>query len=165
MPTADRLAVAPSAADHPAVDRPAVDQLAIDRLAVDLLARTGYGRAATSMRALPFLALARHIVVDGRVLLRMPRNCGYHRACVGSVVAYGADNLGSAGPGESLWSVQVVGECTAHDPTPAEIARFGPAPGRVDGEPYEPVYLSIDPQFGTVHSIDDGLESHFEHIP
>lgn len=160
MPTADRLAF-----DHLVVDRSAVDRLAADRLAVGLLARADHGRAVTSMRALPFIALARHIVVDGRVLLRMPRSCGYHRACVGGVVAYGADNLSSAGPGEGLWSAQVVGECTAHDPTPAEIARFGPAPRRVDGEPYEPVYLSLDPRFGTVHSTDDGLESHFEHIP
>ena len=30
---------------------------------------------------------------------------GYHQACAGSVVAYGADNLGSARPGEGLWSV------------------------------------------------------------
>ncbi|WLW53643.1 pyridoxamine 5'-phosphate oxidase family protein [Streptomyces sp. YU58] len=144
---------------------PTADRLAVDRLAVDLLARTGHGRVATSMRALPFLTFARHIVVDGRVLLRMPGSWGHHRACVGGVVAYGTDNLSVAGPGESLWSAQIVGECTAYDPTPAEIARFGPAPRRVDGEPYEPVYLSIDPQFGTVHSIDDGLESHFEHIP
>ncbi|MCI3274788.1 pyridoxamine 5'-phosphate oxidase family protein [Streptomyces cylindrosporus] len=136
-----------------------------ERLAVELLARTDYGRVATSMRALPFLAFARHIVADGRVLLRLPRSCGYHRACAGSVVAYGADNLSSARPGESLWSVQVVGECAAHEPTAAETERFGPMPRLVDGEPYEPVYLSVEPQFGTVHSIDGGLERHFEHIP
>ncbi|MEU6140310.1 pyridoxamine 5'-phosphate oxidase family protein [Streptomyces sp. NPDC047081] len=136
-----------------------------ERLAVELLARTDYGRVATSMRALPFLAFARHIVADGRVLLRLPRSCGYHRACAGSVVAYGSDNLSSARPGESLWSVQVVGECAAHEPTAAEIERFGPAPRLVDGEPYEPVYLSVEPQFGTVHSTDGGLERHFEHIP
>jgi hypothetical protein len=35
----------------------------------------------------------------------------------------------------------------------------------VDGEPYEPVYLSVEPQFGTVHSTDGGLERHFEHMP
>ncbi|MGI5456331.1 pyridoxamine 5'-phosphate oxidase family protein [Streptomyces sp. CA-249302] len=136
-----------------------------ERLAVELLARTDYGRVATSMRALPFLAFARHIVQDGRVLLRLPRSCGYHRACAGSVVAYGADNLSSARPGESLWSVQVVGECAAHEPSAAELERFGAAPLLVDGEPYEPVYLSVEPQLGTVHSTDDGLERHFEHIP
>ncbi|WP_282701128.1 pyridoxamine 5'-phosphate oxidase family protein [Streptomyces sp. CC219B] len=135
-----------------------------EQRAVDLLSRTDYGRIATSMRALPFLAFARHIVSEGRVLLRMPGSCGYHRACAGGVVAYGSDNLGSARPGESLWSVQVVGECAAHEPTAAELERFGPAPLLVDGEPFEPVYLSVRPRFGTVHSTDtgpDGLERHF----
>ncbi|MEU6373743.1 pyridoxamine 5'-phosphate oxidase family protein [Streptomyces sp. NPDC046909] len=136
-----------------------------EQLAVDLLARTDYGRVATSMRALPFLAFARHLVDDGRVLLRLPRNCGYHRACVGSVIAYGSDNLSSARPGEGLWSVQVVGACTAYEPTPAELERFGPAPRVVDGEPYEPVYLRVEPQFGTVHSTDGALESHFTPMP
>ncbi|MFG3319496.1 pyridoxamine 5'-phosphate oxidase family protein [Streptomyces sp. NPDC048171] len=119
--------------------------------AVGLLARTAYGRAATTMRALPFLAFARHIVTDARVLLRMPRSCGYHQVCAGSVVAYGADNLSTAGPGESLWTAQVVGRCEAHEPSAAEVERFGPARRRVDGEPFDPVYLRIDPQFGSVH--------------
>ena len=48
-------------------------------------------------------------------------------ACLGSVVAYGSDNLSSARPGESLWAVQVVGECVAYKPTAAEVERFGPA--------------------------------------
>lgn len=144
----------------PSDERPSDEQLA-----VDLLARTDYGRVATSMRALPFLAFARHLVVDGRVLLRLPRSCGYHRACVGSVVAYGSDNLSSARPGEGLWSVQVVGECSAYEPTADELERFGPAPRFVDGEPYEPVYLCVEPQFGTVHSTDGGLERRFAHIP
>ncbi|MFD4412108.1 pyridoxamine 5'-phosphate oxidase family protein [Streptomyces sp. NPDC058475] len=138
--------------------RPADAQLADEQLAVDLIGRTDYGRAATSMRALPFLAFARHIVVDGRVLLRMPRNCGYHHACTGSVVAYGTDNLSSARPGESLWSVQIVGRCEPVEPTAAELELFGPAPRLVDGEPYEPVYLGIEAQFSTVHSTDGGLE-------
>ncbi|SNX62551.1 pyridoxamine 5'-phosphate oxidase-like protein [Streptomyces sp. TLI_55] len=144
---------------------PSEEQLSDEQLAVDLLARTDYGRVATSMRALPFLAFARHIVADGRVLLRLPGNVGYHRACVGHVVAYGADNLSSARPGEGLWSVQVVGACARHEPTPAELERFGPGPNVVDGEPYEPVYLRVEPQFGTVHSTDGALESHFAHLP
>ncbi|MFD5078769.1 pyridoxamine 5'-phosphate oxidase family protein [Streptomyces sp. NPDC058371] len=135
-----------------------------EQLAVDLLGRTDYGRAATSMRALPFLAFARHIVVDGRVLLRMHRGCGYHRACAGSVVAYGSDNLGSARPGENLWSVQIVGQCEVIEPTAAQLELFGPAPHLVDGEPFEPVHLAIDPQFATVHSTDGGLERHFQHF-
>ncbi|WP_442817184.1 pyridoxamine 5'-phosphate oxidase family protein [Streptomyces sp. NBC_01334] len=78
-----------------------------ERLAVDLLARTQYGRVAASLRAMPFLACARHIVVDGRLLLRMHRGHGYHRACAGHVVAYGSDNLDRARPGsaEGRWSV------------------------------------------------------------
>ena len=135
-----------------------------EQLAVDLIGRTDYGRVATSMRALPFLAFARHIVVDGRVLLRMHRGCGYHRACIGSVVAYGSDNLSSAKPGESLWSVQVVGQCEALEPTAAELELFGPAPRLVDGEPFEPVYLGVEPQFSTVHSTDGGLERQFQHV-
>ncbi|MFH9435433.1 pyridoxamine 5'-phosphate oxidase family protein [Streptomyces rochei] len=126
------------------------------QLAVGLLGRTAYGRAATTLRALPFLAFARHIVADGRVLLRMPRSCGYHRVCAGSVVAYGADNLASAAPGESLWTVQVVGRCETYEPSAAEIDRFGPAPGRVDGEPFEPVYLRIEPRFGAVSMTEEG---------
>ncbi|MFB7089928.1 pyridoxamine 5'-phosphate oxidase family protein [Streptomyces sp. NPDC056296] len=129
------------------------------QLAVGLLGRTTHGRAATSLRALPFLAFARHIVADGRVLLRMPGSCGYHQVCAGSVVAYGADNLSSAAPGESLWTVQVVGRCEAHEPTAAEIERFGPAPRQVDGEPFEPVYLRIEPQFGSVHFTDGAAGS------
>jgi hypothetical protein len=132
-----------------------------EQLAVALLARTDHGRVATTLRALPFLAFASHIVQDGRLLLRMPRSHGYHHACVGSVVAYGADNLGSAGPGEGLWSVQVVGACETYDPTAEQVERFGPAPTTVDGESYEPVYLRIEPQLGTVHSTDGGLERRF----
>ncbi|MDH6214984.1 hypothetical protein M2283_002267 [Streptomyces pseudovenezuelae] len=139
------------------------DVLSAEKLAVELLARTDYGRIATSMRALPFLAFARHIVENGRVLLRLPRSCGYDRACAGAVVAYGSDNLSFARPGESLWTVQVVGACKAYEPTDAETERFGPAPRLVDGEPYEPVYLSVEPQFGTVHSTGGGLERHFDH--
>ncbi|MFE2352813.1 pyridoxamine 5'-phosphate oxidase family protein [Streptomyces parvulus] len=123
--------------------------------AVGLLARTAYGRAATTMRALPFLAFARHIVADARVLLRMPRSCGYHQVCAGSVVAYGADNLATAGPGESLWTVQVVGRCETHEPSAAEVERFGPAPRRVGGAPFDPVYLRIEPEFGSVHVAED----------
>ncbi|MFH9572461.1 pyridoxamine 5'-phosphate oxidase family protein [Streptomyces sp. NPDC017454] len=125
-----------------------------EQLAVGLLGRTAYGRAAISMRALPFLAFARHIVADGRVLLRMPTSCGYHQVCAGSVLAYGADNLGSARPGERLWTVQVVGRCEAHEPSADEIERFGTVPRQVDGEPFEPVYLRIEPRFGTVHFTD-----------
>ncbi|WP_405888164.1 pyridoxamine 5'-phosphate oxidase family protein [Streptomyces sp. NBC_01136] len=135
-----------------------------DDLAVELIGRTDHGRVATSMRAMPLLASARHVVVDGRVLLRMHRGWGYHRACAGNVVAYGTDNLGSARPGESLWSVQIVGRCETVEPTAAHRELFGPPPRLVDGEPFDPVYLGIEPQFSTVHSLDDGLERQFQHV-
>lgn len=136
-----------------------------DRLAADLLARAEYGRVATSMRALPLLAPARHIVDGGRVLLRMPRGHGHHRACAGSVVAYGADNLGLARPGEDHWSVQIVGACAEHEPTPAQLARFGPVPRRRDGRPWEVVHLRIEPQFWSVQADDVTLEHPFAHLP
>lgn len=126
-----------------------------EQRAAELLGRVEHGRVATSMRALPFLASARHIVVDGRVLLRLHRGHGYHRACVGGVVAYGAEVPSAVASARSRqsWSVQVVGECAAVEPTTAELDRFGPAPRSVDGVPFDPVYLRVEPQFATVHSV------------
>lgn len=120
--------------------------------AIELLTRVSYGRVATSMRAMPFVAPARHIVDGGRVLLRMHRGLGYHRACAGSVVAYGADNLTSGA--ESLWSVQFTGTAEIVEPTGEQLAAFGPAPQLVDGEPFEPVYMRLEPHFVTVHALD-----------
>ena len=148
----------------PIDERSTTERPAEEEPAVELIGRAEYGRVATSMRALPFLGLARHIVVDGRILLRMPRGGGHHHACAGSVVAYGTDNLSSARRGESLWSVQVVGQCEPVEPTAAEVELFGPAPRLVDGEPFEPVYLGIAPRFASVHSTDGGLERRFRHI-
>lgn len=120
--------------------------------AIELLSRVSYGRVATSMRAMPFVAPARHIVADGRVLLRMHRGLGYHRACNGSVVAYGADNFDSGA--ERIWSVQFTGTAEIVEPTAEETAAFGPEPVRVDGEPFTPVFMRIEPQFVTVHELD-----------
>ncbi|WHM37809.1 pyridoxamine 5'-phosphate oxidase family protein [Streptomyces sp. BPTC-684] len=132
-----------------------------ERRAIALLRRVPYGRIATSVRALPFIAPARHLVVDDRVVLRVHAGLGYHHACLGSVVAYGADNLG-ADDGD-LWSVQFTGTAEPFDPTPDELELFGPAPHHVDGEPFEPVYLRIEPQFVTVHSLDYSTERHLRH--
>ncbi|MDT9690792.1 pyridoxamine 5'-phosphate oxidase family protein [Streptomyces sp. P9(2023)] len=120
--------------------------------AIELLNRVSYGRVATSMRAMPFVAPARHIVVDGGVLIRMHRGLGYHRACAGSVVAYGADNFNSGA--ENLWSVQFTGTAEVVEPTEEQLAAFGPAPQVVDDEPFDAVYLRIEPQFVTVHQLD-----------
>ncbi|MEU5214893.1 pyridoxamine 5'-phosphate oxidase family protein [Streptomyces sp. NPDC020807] len=120
--------------------------------AIELLGRVSYGRVATSMRAMPFVAPARHIVSDGRVVIRMHRGLGYHRACNGSVVAYEADNYSSGA--EWIWSVQFTGTAAVVEPTEAERASFGPEPLSVDGDPFEAVFLRIEPQFVTVHELD-----------
>lgn len=120
--------------------------------AIELLSRVSYGRVATSMRAMPFVAPARHIVADGDVLIRLHRGLGYHRACNGSVVAYGADNLDS--DAEHVWSVQFTGTAEIVEPTEEQLAAFGPSPRTVDGEPFDPVYMRIEPQFVTVHALD-----------
>lgn len=132
---------------------PSDDQLQDERLAFELLGRTEYGRVATSMRALPFLAAARHVVVDGRILLRMHKGYGYHEACLGSVVAYGADNLSAETARTGQWTVQFVGLCEAVEPTTEELELFGPGPHYVDGELYDPVYMRIEPQLATVHTL------------
>ncbi|KQX49546.1 MULTISPECIES: pyridoxamine 5'-phosphate oxidase family protein [unclassified Streptomyces] len=125
--------------------------------AIELLSRVSYGRVATSMRAMPFVAPARHIVSDGRVLLRMHRGLGYHRACNGSVVAYGADNFNSGS--EHLWSVQFTGTAEIVEPTEEELAAFGPEPEAVDDEAFTPVFMRIEPQFVTVHALDYASET------
>ncbi|WP_042801214.1 pyridoxamine 5'-phosphate oxidase family protein [Streptomyces sp. C] len=119
--------------------------------AIELLRRVPYGRVATSMRALPFLAVARHIVVDGRVVLRMHAGFGYHQACAGSVVAYGADNFNSREA--ALWTVQFTGTAELVEPATAELELFGPGPHFVDGEVFDPVYMRIEPQLVTVHTL------------
>ena len=120
--------------------------------AIELLTRATHGRVATSMRAMPFVAPARHLVDDGRVLLRLHRGLGCHEACDGGVVAYGADNFGSGAADE--WSVQLTGTATIVEPTPAQLTAFGPLPRQEDGEPFEAVYLHLEPQFATVHALD-----------
>ncbi|MFF2958325.1 pyridoxamine 5'-phosphate oxidase family protein [Streptomyces sp. NPDC057963] len=123
--------------------------------AIELLGRVPYGRLATSMRALPILAVARHIVVDGRVVLRMHDGLGYHEACNGTVVAYGADNFNTAACGDAgeLWSVQFTGPAEIVHPTPEQQERFGAAPAQVNGEPFAPAYLGVDPHFVSVHTL------------
>ncbi|MFF1377863.1 pyridoxamine 5'-phosphate oxidase family protein [Streptomyces sp. NPDC058308] len=135
-----------------------------EQRAFELLSRTDYGRVATSMRALPFLAAARHIVVDGKILLRMHKGYGYHRACIGSVVAYGADNLNVTSARDAQWTVQCVGLCDRVEPTNAELELFGPGPHFVDGDLFDPVYLRIQPQFSTVHTLRAGYDRRLQHI-
>lgn len=84
--------------------------------AIERLARVRYGRLATSMRALPFLSVARHVVIDGHVVLRMHSGFGYHTACDGTVVAYGADNFDTAGPGAPARRATSCGPCSSPAP-------------------------------------------------
>lgn len=130
--------------------------------AIELLNRVSYGRVATSMRAMPFVAPARHLVDDGGVLLRMHRGLGYHRACAGSVVAYGADNFNSGA--QNLWSVQFTGTAEVVEPTEEQLAAFGPTPQVVDGEPFDPIYMRVEPQFVTVHQLDYTTERQLHHV-
>ncbi|GAA1342710.1 pyridoxamine 5'-phosphate oxidase family protein [Streptomyces sanglieri] len=124
--------------------------------AIELLGRVRYGRLATSMRALPFLSVARHVVIDGHVVLRMHSGFGYHNACDGTVVAYGADNFDTAAPGgdNDLWAVQFTGTAEIVHPSADRRELFGDGPARVNGEPFNPAYLRIEPHFVSVHTLD-----------
>ncbi|MEU6735442.1 MULTISPECIES: pyridoxamine 5'-phosphate oxidase family protein [Streptomyces] len=135
-----------------------------EQRAIHLLSRSAYGRLAASRRAMPFVVAARHIVADGHLMLRMHKGHGYHEAVIGSVVAYGADNVATTAPGAGQWAVQVIGTGEAVRPTDEQITRFGPGPGTVDGAPFDPVYVRLTPQFVTTHSADDGLERDFARL-
>ncbi|MGW1072218.1 pyridoxamine 5'-phosphate oxidase family protein [Streptomyces sp. NPDC002537] len=123
--------------------------------ALELLARMPYGRLSVSMRALPFVTVARHIVSDRGVVLRLHSGFGYAQACDGNVVAYGADNLGDRHASqEDVWTVQFVGTARLFTPSPAELDRFGRPPRAADNAPFVPEYLCIEPQFITVHHLE-----------
>ncbi|MCK7623848.1 pyridoxamine 5'-phosphate oxidase family protein [Streptomyces sp. RS10V-4] len=124
-----------------------------DSRALDLLSRIPYGRVSASRRALPFTAVARHIVAGGRVVLRLHRGYGYHRALDGSVVAYEADNANSGA--RDTWSVQFTGTARATEPDRAERELFGRAPHLADGDPFDPVFLRIEPEFVTLHHLTE----------
>lgn len=122
--------------------------------AIELLKGTPYGRIASSRHAMPLITVARHIVVDRSVLLRVHRGHGCHSAFDGSVVAYEADNIGAAGGGRTdVWSVQFVGQARLVEPGAAELARFGPPAAPAGTEPFVPVYLRVEPRFTTVQRL------------
>lgn len=133
--------------------------------AIALLGRVPYGRLATSMRALPLLALARHVVHEGHVVLRMHGGFGHHEACDGAVVAYGADNLNTAAPGDAdLWAVHFTGTTELLEPSRAQRALFGQLPAEVDGETFAPVYLRLHPQFAAVHTLGWNSSPQLRHV-
>ncbi|WP_424892987.1 pyridoxamine 5'-phosphate oxidase family protein [Streptomyces sp. XH2] len=123
--------------------------------ALELLDRTPYGRLSVSMRALPFVTVARHIVSGRSVLLRLHGDFGYAQACDGNVVAYGADNLNDRREGdEDVWTVQFVGTARLFLPSGEDLERFGRPPRTADTAPFRPEYLCIEPQFTTVHHLE-----------
>ncbi|GAA2916296.1 pyridoxamine 5'-phosphate oxidase family protein [Streptomyces thioluteus] len=123
--------------------------------ALELLDRAPYGRLSVTMRALPFVITTRHIVSDGKVLIRLHGGYGYGRACDGSVVAYNADNFGDREEGdENVWHIQLMGTARTFVPDAAELPRFGPAPRTADDGPFIPEYLCIEPQFITLHHLE-----------
>ncbi|MGW8888495.1 pyridoxamine 5'-phosphate oxidase family protein [Streptomyces sp. NPDC055749] len=133
--------------------------------AIELLGRVPYGRLATSMRALPILAVARHVVAEGRVLLRMHRGLGHHESCDGSVIAYGADNFNAAADcGDDPWSVQFTGPAEIVRPCPEQRKLFGPDPLTANGEPFDPVYLRLDPHFVTTHTLGFHASQRISHV-
>jgi nitroimidazol reductase NimA-like FMN-containing flavoprotein (pyridoxamine 5'-phosphate oxidase superfamily) len=68
-----------------------------------LLDQARYGRIVYTVRALPAIVPATHLVDDGMVVLRTHVGA----ECAGSVVAYQADAIGTATEGG--WSVTVTG--------------------------------------------------------
>lgn len=123
--------------------------------ALGLLATTAYGRLAGSVRALPFLTVARHLVdEDGSVLLCLHGGPdGLAATLPGTVVAYGAEGPSGAERGQAVhpaWSVRMLGVCRAAEPTEEELRHLGPAPLAVDGAPYRPVGLRLAPRHASL---------------
>ncbi|WP_208545431.1 pyridoxamine 5'-phosphate oxidase family protein [Streptomyces sp. Tu 2975] len=106
---------------------------------------------------MPVLGPARHVVADGRVLLRLQATGEHLRAGCGSVVAYGTDNLDSGSA--ALWSVQFTGTARTVRPTDEELVRSGPRPHRIDGEDFRPACMCVEPHFATVRTMS-GSEGH-----
>lgn len=123
-----------------------------------LVATVRYGRLALSRHAMPYIAVARHAVVDDHLLIRVHRGWGVHGACDGSVVGYQADNLHTAA--DSVWAVHVTGTARVVPPHRAPAPDgpddvFGPLPSFVEEPAFDPVHLRIDPAFVDVQFVRD----------
>lgn len=118
-----------------------------------MLAAVPYGRIALTRQALPYLAVARHIVADGQVVLRTHRGWGVHGAGDGTVVAYQADSTGTGTAQPDAWIAHITGTARACTPGAAQRALFGALPLSVDGDPFEPVYLRIEPRYATAYRV------------
>ncbi|MDF9814474.1 pyridoxamine 5'-phosphate oxidase family protein [Streptomyces sp. SPB162] len=116
-----------------------------ERRAMALVAAVRYGRLALTRHAMPYIAVARHAVVDDHVLIRVHRGWGVHGACDGSVVGYQTDNLHAAA--DSVWAVHLTGTARVVTAPEDPDDMFGPLPSFVDEPAFEPVHLRIDPAF------------------
>lgn len=112
------------------------------RAALALLERVRYGRLALTRGALPYIAVARHVVADGSVLIRTERSWGVE----GTVVAYQADDL------DAGWAVQFLGTAEAFEPSTAQRALFGTEPQNDTSPAPGHVYVRLDPR---VHHRND----------
>ncbi|MDX3236597.1 pyridoxamine 5'-phosphate oxidase family protein [Streptomyces sp. ME03-5709C] len=112
------------------------------RAALALLGRVRYGRLALTRGALPYIAVARHVVADGSVLIRTDRSWSVD----GTVVAYQADDL------EAGWAVQFLGTARAFHPSTRERALFGTDRHNDTSREPGPVYVRLDPR---VHHRND----------
>jgi nitroimidazol reductase NimA-like FMN-containing flavoprotein (pyridoxamine 5'-phosphate oxidase superfamily) len=119
--------------------------------ALAMLDAVPYGRLAVTRGALPYVAVARHVVADGQLILRTHRAWGVHRAGDGAVVAYEADNTATAQP--EAWVAHVTGTARALTPSEEHRALFGALPLSADGEPFEPVYLRIEPRYAAAYRV------------
>jgi nitroimidazol reductase NimA-like FMN-containing flavoprotein (pyridoxamine 5'-phosphate oxidase superfamily) len=119
--------------------------------ALAMLAAVPYGRLAVTREALPHVTVTRHVVADGQIILRTHRGWGVHRAGDGAVVAYEADNAATAQP--DAWVAHITGTASACTPSEAQRALFGGLPLSADGEPFEPVYLRIEPRYASSYRV------------
>ncbi|MGW0789847.1 pyridoxamine 5'-phosphate oxidase family protein [Streptomyces sp. NPDC002911] len=99
--------------------------------------------------------VARHLVAEARVILRLHRGPGFHEARDGSVITYGVDNVNfpASGGAEDHWSVQFTGPVEIVHPASDQRGRFGTGPAEVNGEGSDPACLPLDPQLTHIHTL------------
>ncbi|WP_062209929.1 hypothetical protein [Streptomyces sp. NBRC 109706] len=117
--------------------------------ALRLLPRVPHGRAAATVRALPWVLPASHLVTGDQLLLRVPTARGAALPLDGTVVAYEAHHEGDAA-GSAPWQAQLVGIVSVTDPERGARSAFPPAP-RYARHP-EATYLRLAPRYAAVHT-------------
>ena len=130
-------------------DQPSHDHRQL-REALDLLPLVPFGRAAVSLRALPYVLPARHLVQGNHLLLRVNYGLADHRLLDGTVLSYEANTYGGPPPERSgHFSAQLVGTARVCEPTAEEERRLGPWLRYREGGD-APVHLRMTPHLGTV---------------